>query len=304
MERTTAKTDLPNMPHPWGTARFIVATAAIASVATSEPLGSCSSSDHPSTLATLLVNRRRPTGVSMLQAKTSFAPQGALLATEPSDRPGIVERAVVVASNVPDLDEANTQGVGRTALLSDQLFSVTLSWAAKLKNIYEENLWGLLTGFVVYVFFMFTTAYIYLKYRSEKTEMRRNPFIEAGPRRFDYGLFETDGCAGRDATICICSWICLGIRWADTMDKAKIIGFWTALVIPTICFGLNELTACITGFIFTVFAVYYRQVLRRQQGLDSGSLKSYIEDIVVWSVCCWCAAAQEARQVESVNPDC
>lgn len=122
-------------------------------------------------------------------------------------------------------------------------------------------------------------------------------------KSFAYGLFSLDHCAGHHSSVCLCSWCCSPLRIADTWAKEPfplIKSFWVALIFVASLIGLSNLTFGLTSVLFLCAAIYYRQQLRRQYGMDFGGATCF-QDCLVWWCCPCCAMAQEARQVEFVQ---
>jgi len=120
---------------------------------------------------------------------------------------------------------------------------------------------------------------------------------------FAYGLFSLDHCCAHHSSICLCSWCCYPLRLADTYAKEPfplLSNFWSALILICCLIGLGQLTFGFTHLIFFGLAVYFRQQLRKQYGLESGGF-TWLMDSLTWIFCPCCAMAQEARQVEFVK---
>merc|ERR1719401_638885 len=120
---------------------------------------------------------------------------------------------------------------------------------------------------------------------------------------FAYGIFSTDHCCGHHAHVCLCSWCCAHIRLADTYSKKPyplLESFWVALLMVCLVEALMYLTLGYLWFIGICVAVYFRQQLRQNYGIQSGGM-TYLWDCCFWSFCPCCSIAQEARQVEFVS---
>jgi len=112
-------------------------------------------------------------------------------------------------------------------------------------------------------------------------------------------------CFSADFMLCFSSFCCLGVRWSDTLsrDNIQYAAFWAALLFWTIC-SIVEINTSLTsiGLVSLVVAVYYRQKIRRSFGLEAGTCGTITLDCLSWMFCAPCAAAQEARQVEYIQP--
>lgn len=130
----------------------------------------------------------------------------------------------------------------------------------------------------------------------------RNLGSQANPAKtLESGHF---GCL-EDSDTCVWAFVCLGIRWADTVSMAKLTGFWKAFLLLGVLGFLN----CILRFggfyawgVFTACALlYYRQGLRRQLGLSTWAYPTVFLDCAFVLLCPFCAVAQEARVVREAQ---
>jgi len=119
---------------------------------------------------------------------------------------------------------------------------------------------------------------------------------EDSPKELYFGLF--DSVSGEDWEVCVCSWFCTPVRFAETVDdeKLRLLEYWPALLGSALCWSL------LGPLFFVPMAVYYRQRLRASFGLERGTAKTYLEDGCAWCFCSCCAALQEARQVMYIDP--
>lgn len=112
-------------------------------------------------------------------------------------------------------------------------------------------------------------------------------------QRWRFGLFE---CA-EVPSLCLFSFFCAPIRWADTMRMAGFMNFFSALALVIGCTLLGSLTLGV-GFVFLFgLCVRFRLQMRKQFGIRSGLCGVYT-DVLAYIFCPWCSIAQEARQVE------
>jgi len=103
----------------------------------------------------------------------------------------------------------------------------------------------------------------------------------------------------QDKNTCLMSFCCSGIRWADTMSMAGLLGFWVALVIYQLFAGLNAVFPALGfGVLLLVMCVYFRQALRTKLDMPRGSVVTVLQDFLFYCCCPCCAIAQEARVVE------
>mmetsp|Transcript_82075 Transcript_82075/g.135650 ORF Transcript_82075/g.135650 Transcript_82075/m.135650 type:complete len:465 (+) Transcript_82075:131-1525(+) len=126
-------------------------------------------------------------------------------------------------------------------------------------------------------------------------------------KAFEFGLLH---CSKQALPICLCSWFCLPIRWAETISSVPkpdylapsrpqygLHTFWTALCIFTVPIAVCGLSSGFGLMLFLILAVYYRQTLRALYGLENYTCRSCCTDALLWTCCGCCAAAQEAMQV-------
>lgn len=135
---------------------------------------------------------------------------------------------------------------------------------------------------------------------------RQDEAASATPRNgWKHGLF---ACFG-DIPLCLFSWCCIPLRWADTMDKANdrsgqkvnrkmFMSYWLAVVVYILLVALNPLLAGFTSIICLALCVMMRQKLRKLYDIKFGSW-TYLEDCCTYLWCSCCAIVQEARHVEA-----
>lgn len=154
---------------------------------------------------------------------------------------------------------------------------------------------------VIIMTFLFALVYVKVIGRHEPVVQKT---VMQGADGFSYGLCSFDNMVGSHAGICLCSFCCLPIRWADTMSKEpvpKFMNFWVALSALSVLWFLSEATLGILGFLCLGMLIYFRQKLRREFGIVNcfdGAPLTLVQDCLVWFCCGCCAAVQEARQVE------
>merc|ERR1719375_2606745 len=93
------------------------------------------------------------------------------------------------------------------------------------------------------------------------------------------------------------------LRWAETVSDSDVKGgplldFWAAVLLFAVPMSFySVLGSLATLFLLGLFA-FHRQLLRRHYNLEFGTVGTVVGDIFTWMCCCFCAAAQEARQVK------
>jgi Cys-rich protein (TIGR01571 family) len=101
-----------------------------------------------------------------------------------------------------------------------------------------------------------------------------------------------------DANICMCSFCCPSLRWADTMSLAKLLTFWVAFAL---FFGVEFVSSVIfgssIGLLYACLMLYFRHQLRDKIGVESWTFLSLFRDFCFLCWCPCCAIAQEARIV-------
>jgi len=159
----------------------------------------------------------------------------------------------------------------------------------------------------LHVLLLFSIAYVVRSYMPmplpQSAPAERDP--EIGRAAFAFGLFDEKESWSDDKWLCFLSCCCPGIRWAETLTSDKVqlaSSFWALLTISLLAtHELNHLTLGLGHLVFVAIAVYYRQQLRDKFSLVSGTRGTVFQDCLVWLCFPWCAAAQEARQVERVK---
>lgn len=156
-------------------------------------------------------------------------------------------------------------------------------------------------GMITICTYMVTTCLVAILYR--ECMKRGKPQLEEGHGDlFSHGLFDTNECCGRDLQLCLCSWCCTWIRWADTASDSKVgfLEFYPAAFITALLMSVSTITYGVSGLILVLVVVLCRAHIRRAYGLHSGTWDVLCRDCCVWLFCAPCAAAQEARQVEYI----
>lgn len=116
--------------------------------------------------------------------------------------------------------------------------------------------------------------------------------LRTGEWRF--GLFD---CLEEPA-LCLFSCCCTPVRWADTMRMACLLSFSGALLLFVGLIVLDTVCVGVSIFVLLGFLVYFRQRVRKLFGIPSGDFMTVGQDCMTYLFCCWCAVAQEARQLE------
>jgi len=154
------------------------------------------------------------------------------------------------------------------------------------------------------VFYMVTTFLVGIVYLQCMDKIVGPKVVDQQVRtdEFQYGAFECGDC-NVDWQICLCSWFCGWVRWADTLSHPQVdfLAFWPGLFITALLSATASITFGATMPILILLVVLARQRIRAAYGLPSGTLSVLAWDCCLWSCCPCCAIAQEARQVEYVD---
>jgi len=113
-------------------------------------------------------------------------------------------------------------------------------------------------------------------------------------QRWRFGLFE---CL-EVPSLCLFSFFCAPIRWADTMRMAGFMNFFSALALVVGLTVLGSITLGL-GFVATIaVCVHFRHRMRHKYDIRSQLCGSYATDVLSFVFCPWCSIVQEARQIE------
>lgn len=169
----------------------------------------------------------------------------------------------------------------------------------------------MLSTLAVYILLFVLCAIIYNCVRMKVQFPQEAGTVARG--QFRFGLLS---CL-QDLKLSALACCCLGIRWADTLDKVDnrdnggLLSYWTGILVTVgLMFGYGMLTLValypFAGSVFIlayiVIAVGFRQQLRRRVDIPAGTPRTYAEDCLAWCFCPCCAAVQEAREVEALRP--
>jgi len=132
-----------------------------------------------------------------------------------------------------------------------------------------------------------------------------NPEKQSQTEGFEHGLFSCEKCG---LELFICSVFCLCIRWPKTVSNDKLgngtslITFWGAFFIFVVLDGFMGSMFGLLWVVQLALCAYFRQKIRARYGLPNGTTGTWVQDVLSWACCCFCAIAQEAKQVEGVDP--
>lgn len=174
-------------------------------------------------------------------------------------------------------------------------YEASLSKKAKLPSAKDILVAG--TGFLVFY------AIIAFLWRKLESRQPTEPVVQEEQTEFhgfQYGLFDTKNCSM--GLVCA-SCCCLSIMWPTTASshKLKLIDFWPAFFVMNILLAYNGIAGGALGLAAVIVAVWFRQNIRSHYGLDHKTSMTVLEDCLTWCCCCFCAAAQEWRQLEYVQ---
>eukprot|EP00746_Dinoflagellata_sp_MGD_P091950 gnl/MRDRNA2_/MRDRNA2_36409_c0_seq1.p1 gnl/MRDRNA2_/MRDRNA2_36409_c0~~gnl/MRDRNA2_/MRDRNA2_36409_c0_seq1.p1 ORF type:complete len:502 (-),score=95.73 gnl/MRDRNA2_/MRDRNA2_36409_c0_seq1:41-1384(-) len=111
---------------------------------------------------------------------------------------------------------------------------------------------------------------------------------------FRYSVFDVL----KAPALTIFSFICCPVRWADTMRMAGFLALWTGALIMIAFGAASTLTSGYSMGFALVMAAIYRQRLRKEFQITSGTLQTIGEDLALYMFCPCLAVVQEARQME------
>lgn len=100
-----------------------------------------------------------------------------------------------------------------------------------------------------------------------------------------------------DMNICLWSFMCMPIRWAENTSLIGLMGFFTSFFLCMIGCGISEYIVVTWLFmivLFTVVRYKFRQSFHMQTGCEL-----VCTDCLSYAFCCWCATAQDARHVDA-----
>lgn len=170
-----------------------------------------------------------------------------------------------VARQAPAVDEETTQGI-------------VVSW------LIQSLVYAILTAMVAYFFY------------TKKLEID----IEAGRSQFEGKPFTHHPFSCLDSPeVCIWSFCCPAIKWADNMNSLSFYGFWAALGI-WLFFQASANLILMTWLFGAGLFAYNRQKMRTTFGMknENGDMAA---DCAMY-LCCWCCAVtQESRHLAEIE---
>lgn len=167
------------------------------------------------------------------------------------------------------------------------------------KAFFFMNSGEIVATFVIWLFFYCLFAAYYhnfvLYYAPEDMAKEEKAQINnySDFQDFTNGLFECSSHHGITFWSCCCP----GIRWADTMNKLGIHGFWSAFSFLTMlyCISVFPYATAVCYIIVVCYMAYHRQEFRRVFEFTTQGGFSIFSDLLTYCCCMCCAVAQEAR---------
>jgi len=157
----------------------------------------------------------------------------------------------------------------------------------------------ILSGGIIWLAIMTTLAFLYKRHKKDPREKDAPLDPKESPKsELENGHFN---CLANGASdeVCLMSFCCISIRWADTMDMSGILGYWLAFALFA---GLAFLNMFSAGFFFalvlTCICVYFRQSFRAKFGVANCTPRIVAQDFFFYACCSCCAVSQEARVVD------
>jgi Cys-rich protein (TIGR01571 family) len=161
------------------------------------------------------------------------------------------------------------------------------------ENLYARHFWtSLVSSILIFLIIPLIVAFVYQRNKKDPEPVRRGMGMSRDD--FQYGICSCFEVPAMSLLTCCC----FAVRWADTMRMASYLSFWVGVVMILFLELINAFTGGLALCVAWGIVVYYRQQLRKEFGLESGTLKSCCCDICgyFWIPCCM--AVQEARQLE------
>jgi Cys-rich protein (TIGR01571 family) len=135
----------------------------------------------------------------------------------------------------------------------------------------------------------FLAAFIYDRVRLKANLPFAPAWVEVVPRGDDFGVgFFT---CFTDMRLCVFAFCCPCLRWADTVDRARLLNYWIAFTIFTVLAVLSPYTFGITGLLLLFVCFRYRQLMRKRYDVAPNNC----QDFLAYCFCSTCAVVQEAK---------
>eukprot|EP00440_Ansanella_granifera_P032454 gb/GFBE01035214.1/.p1 GENE.gb/GFBE01035214.1/~~gb/GFBE01035214.1/.p1 ORF type:complete len:365 (+),score=101.23 gb/GFBE01035214.1/:1-1095(+) len=249
-----------------------------------------------------LISAEQTALLSQEQALEQIAAQQAALAKQQEalkEREAKVEAEI--AKKLGDASFAQVSSGSATASSSESGLGLEANLSV-FQRIIQKSWKEQLISAGVYLSLTLVFGWIYGAYFTyEYPPLRKEPLVTR--HGFSFGICDGFQC-DPDSRICLFSFCCLPVRWADTASSPKVgyIRFWSGLFLFAILFSLNGLSYGITGLFLLILVVLNRQRIRQVYGMPNKTFETVLKDIGMWLFCIPCAAMQEAQEVEFVDP--
>lgn len=169
------------------------------------------------------------------------------------------------------------------------------AWAIRhnaMNDTVQMHFWSALIAEVLGFLLVLIVAFMYQRNKKDPDVTRGGMGISFNGD-FHYGMFS---CLEEPGMSCF-TFCCCAIRWADTMRMANFMQFWIGVIVMTLLMMINGFTGGIAALLAWGLAVFYRQKLRSEFGLENNGGKMCL-DCCCYCWCACCMAVQEARQLE------
>jgi len=162
--------------------------------------------------------------------------------------------------------------------------------ANKLQIFINSIIMALFIVIFAYIYNLVSKSAKYSRYFTP--DVKEGVYTQRGQPTFSFSLFS---CFS-DMKICLAGCLCGGCRWAQTLERNHQLKYWQGIAIVVACEVLASYTFNISGFVFILVAVYYRQKLREYYSMEWKTPKTVILDCLSWACCSCCSIIQEARE--------
>lgn len=158
--------------------------------------------------------------------------------------------------------------------------------------------WEIVIQIVLGLVLLIAFAFLYKKYKPSMLDDDHPTEDNGKPEELDgewkYSFF---GCCGAPKMCCIAC--CFpAVRWADTVDMAKLMTFWPAVAAWWVLSLFNLFVGFAFAFVTGILGAYHRQKIRGIFNIENCTPGTIVIDFFAYCLCPCLAIVQEGRTIE------
>jgi len=240
----------------------------------------------PSSCTATAISGQRPEGRTLLQV--SIAPVVVAASTPPKKHHAFLAPRVANTEMARGIGPAVSKAFDDCyqTLYGDIMDVQSMTWKSYWRKVLEcVGSWGIWTLLAICIYSCGVYPDVKRVFVREEDPDPKRTFLKS-----HFGCFKSP-------RICLCSFCCPALRWADTEHMVGLLRTWAALALYVGAALVNciFLESIWLGLATALLIILFRQRLRKKLALPNWTLGSCCIDFFFVCFCPCCAIAQEAR---------